>query len=317
MRFVIRADAFKRTGSGHITRSIAVAEQLLSRNLTVVFVGNTSELPWVHELIKLTNFSEIYQNEGDFISSNASDILIVDSYDIPVSSPFLNRNRWMKIIVLVDNFTPDYQGDLNIYLTLRSFDSSRRTSGLSIGGPEYFPIRRSLKLNRKPSALTQFPQILLTTGGNEIFRLMDQFINILANIDCKFSAEILSNRSFQNLDSRFHVSRIDTNLHKKLMSADVVLSSAGVTSIEIAANQIYMGLYCAVENQRENYNQLVENGYAQGLGEFDRNDGLVNEKKVMAILSGLNEGKFFQANIDNRIGFDGSENIVNSILNLI
>jgi hypothetical protein len=101
------------------------------------------------------------------------------------------------------------------------------------------------------------------------------------------------------------------------MSADVVLSSAGVTSIEIAANQIYMGLYCAVENQRENYNQLVENGYAQGLGEFDRNDGLVNEKKVMAILSGLNEGKFFQANIDNRIGFDGSENIVNSILNLI
>ena len=40
MRFVIRADAYRMSGAGHVMRSSVIAEELIDRGYEVYFVGN-------------------------------------------------------------------------------------------------------------------------------------------------------------------------------------------------------------------------------------------------------------------------------------
>ena len=45
MRYVLRADASKILGAGHVMRSSAIAEELITQGAEVVFVGEISDLP--------------------------------------------------------------------------------------------------------------------------------------------------------------------------------------------------------------------------------------------------------------------------------
>ena len=90
MRYVLRADASQSIGAGHVMRSSAIAEELIARGDDVVFVGQISGLPWVEERIGTLGFTQIHNNPGDFNSNPNSDVLLLDSYEIPVSDDFIN-----------------------------------------------------------------------------------------------------------------------------------------------------------------------------------------------------------------------------------
>lgn len=316
MRFVIRADAFKRTGSGHVTRSIAVAEELLSRGLCVVFIGNTLEIPWVTELVSSTGFSEVHDSDLGFFPNQQTDILILDSYEIPKDTFFINRNNWLKRVLLVDSHTPLYGAEVHVQISLSSFEAYEDGEILKVGGPEFFPLRQGIRLERRSKQPSNIPHILLTTGGNEVVDLVDKFISALAAVDVEFSAEVLSNRTLQSRDSRFKISKIGSDYTKKLKNADMVISSSGVSSVEIAANRIPMALFSAFDNQRENYSLLTSSGYAIGIGEFDKNGGRVEIGALSRFLesfSSVNRPTEFQGpNLD----FNGSKRIVDLILSL-
>ena len=70
MRFIFRADASIATGTGHVMRSIGIIEELISRNLSVVFVGNTRQVEWIDSFVNSIGFEEIYSNEKDFKINN-------------------------------------------------------------------------------------------------------------------------------------------------------------------------------------------------------------------------------------------------------
>ena len=91
MRFIFRADASIATGTGHVMRSIGIIEELISRNLSVVFVGNTSQVEWIDSFVNSIGFEEIYSNEKDFKPNKETDILILDSYQIPVDNELISR----------------------------------------------------------------------------------------------------------------------------------------------------------------------------------------------------------------------------------
>ena len=85
MRYVLRADASQAIGSGHVMRLSAIAEELIARGEEVIFVGSISNLPWVEDRIAELGFSEICENEKEFTPKSDSDVLILDSYQIPIN----------------------------------------------------------------------------------------------------------------------------------------------------------------------------------------------------------------------------------------
>jgi len=107
MRYVIRADASLTIGAGHVMRTSAIAEELISKGDTVIFIGETSELDWVTHRIHSLGFSEIYSSAHEFSANKDSDVLILDSYILDVKDPFLNSLNWHAIVTLVDEVKPE------------------------------------------------------------------------------------------------------------------------------------------------------------------------------------------------------------------
>jgi spore coat polysaccharide biosynthesis predicted glycosyltransferase SpsG len=177
-------------------------------------------------------------------------------------------------------------------------------------------MRKGIRLERIPAQSNIIPNILLTTGGNEIADLVDKFIIALASISFEFSAEILSNRAPNFQDHRFRFGSIGSDYTEKLKTSDAVITTSGVSSVEIAANRIPMALFSAVDNQRENYSLLTTSGYATGIGEFDKNGGRVEIVALTRFLTSLTTinrlGEVLSPNLD----FDGSKRIVDLILSL-
>ena len=100
MRYVLRADASKLMGAGHVMRSSAIAEELIARGEEVIFVGQISDLPWVEESISSLGFSLIFKQSSDYISRSESDVLILDTYKSEVTDPFLDPENWLHIVAI-------------------------------------------------------------------------------------------------------------------------------------------------------------------------------------------------------------------------
>ena len=75
-------------------RSSAIAEELIARGKEVIFVGDYSEVPWLASRISSLGFSQILSENSEFISDPESDILILDSYIIPIDHDFIQQKRW-------------------------------------------------------------------------------------------------------------------------------------------------------------------------------------------------------------------------------
>jgi spore coat polysaccharide biosynthesis predicted glycosyltransferase SpsG len=115
VRYVVRADASNLEGSGHVMRSSAIAKELIDRGLEVVFVGKTTELGWLAKRIKSLGFSAIYESESLFQSNPKIDVLILDTYVVPLSNKFIAKHNWAKVITVVDELTPEFAADLRIH----------------------------------------------------------------------------------------------------------------------------------------------------------------------------------------------------------
>ena len=96
-------------------RSSAIAEELIARGETVVFVGRISDLTWVEERIAQLGFSNIYSNPQDFTPNSNFDVLVLDSYEIAVDDEFINLQNWVHVVTIVDELTPSYSCTLRIH----------------------------------------------------------------------------------------------------------------------------------------------------------------------------------------------------------
>jgi spore coat polysaccharide biosynthesis predicted glycosyltransferase SpsG len=312
MRFVIRADAQRKSGAGHVSRCIAVAEEIICRGFEVYFVGNTTEIPWITDLVLNTGFSEILLEDKEFNSNPKSDVLILDSYTLNPESNFFLQDKWLKVIALKDPHTPDFKTHLDVHLNIRDFVPQKIGATIEIGGPRYFPIRSALRIKGDRHAIKFPPRILITSGGGEIKSVLSVITQSLSLITMDYEAIVFTNQPLNIADSRFKRMEIGEMFQNFLKSADLVLTSAGVTSIEIAANEIPMAVYCAVPNQIENYETLVNKGFAYPLGRFDLNYGEIDQGGMIRALGFENLAR----PEDSLFDFDGARRIVDSIIDL-
>jgi len=267
MRYVVRADASQSIGSGHVMRSSAIAEELIARGESVVFIGQFSDLQWVEERITEIGFSHIYSEPRDYISNPKSDVLILDSYEIAVDDDFINLENWLHIIVIVDQLTPDYSCTLRIHPGLDS--NWVGESGVSIlAGPKYIPFRSALSKNiAAPSEKLKLLKIVVVAGGSDPHNLVLEISKVLATFSELFEVYLFTNFSSAFVsDSRFHLCKIGRLLDEVSRDANLVLTTSSTSSLEFIARGICVGVACAVDNQRQYYDSLGQLGVAAQIG---------------------------------------------------
>jgi spore coat polysaccharide biosynthesis predicted glycosyltransferase SpsG len=281
MRYVFRADASRQIGAGHAMRTSAIAEEFIAQGEEVFFLGEISEIPWVQERINGLGFSGVLGLDSNFITNPKCDVLIIDSYEIPVADHFIQPHKWYKVISIFDEQTPNYFCDLRIHPGI-STEWKSISSVKTVSGPNFFPLRKSI-----PVSNLQVPgpilKILVVGGGSDTTGFVRSVSNILKNSHREFHAYLFSDEpDLQSRDSRFEVVQIGHSFDSIANNCHLAFTTASTTSLEFLARGCPVGIGCAVDNQEIYYQELATRGLASAIGRYqngnwDLDRNLINQ----------------------------------------
>lgn len=316
MRYVLRADASQSIGSGHVMRSTAIAEELITRGKEVVFVGEFSDVPWLALRINTLGFSAIFNDAASFIANSKTDVLILDSYTLSIDDEFIQQRNWKAVVTIIDEFTPGYLADLMIHPGL-SVDWKPVSGTKVLAGPNYIPFRKSIKKNNASKHNVGVLEILVTGGGADTFNFVEAVCAALKKTTFDYRARIFTNNfELAELDSRFAVVPIGSELDVFAKSAMLIFTTASTTSLEFVAREVAVGIGCAVNNQEAYYETLSSAGVAYPIGRFIQSNWEINETNVVQLVQSSELRESLRKNCANLIDLEGASRIADEILNL-
>jgi spore coat polysaccharide biosynthesis predicted glycosyltransferase SpsG len=296
-------------------RSSAIAEEGISRGFPAVFVGGISDLHWVSERIHGLGFTEIVEKTTEFMSDPINDILILDSYEIAVDDDFIQPSRWKAIVNIFDELTPHYNSNLRIHPGLTN-SWPIFTEAKTLSGPEFVPLRKSIKKSRLTLDIDS-PKIIIVGGGSDATGFVSAVSKCLADSKILFHALLftLGDHSL-TLDKRFSFIPIGQDLDEMAITSDLVFTTASTTSLEFIARGCSVAIGCAVDNQELYYKELSEGGFAAPIGEFLNGGWHLNEELIQELVYSESLRTKFRTDSANLIDLYGAKRIIDEILKL-
>lgn len=314
MRYVLRADASQSIGSGHVMRSSAIAEELIARGEIVIFVGQISNVPWLAQRINTLGFSQILSSPESFMSNPITDVLILDSYIVPVEEIFIQTEKWKLIVVIADELTPAYQAGIVIHPGI-SIEWARISNAKILAGPQYIPFRKSIRKVIRGGLNKETLEILVIGGGTDSFNFTEAICKALSDIPGKFHASIFTNNiELSKFDSRLTVVPIGSELDELAEGASLVFTTASTTSLEFIAREVAVGIGCAVENQEDYYESLPALGVAIAVGRFAEGGWRINEAGIAELINSGELRESLRRNCVGLVDLDGARRIVDEIV---
>lgn len=280
VRVLLRADASPQQGTGHVMRSLTLAEGLHSRGHDVHLLTNDSGIPWLETVISkapvLRHFAEQHQFAQPTISEIAPDWIVVDSYLIPETE--INGYQGdAKILAIVDGDDRGIKADLFVdhNLGAETLPWSEFVRNNLLAGNRYALVRDSILSQRRErpwEIVGDKPHVLAFMGGSDPTGAICLAAQTLA-----LEAELVDSTLIASNDWQDQVSNViagNSNisvlaptplLPELLGGADISISAAGTSAWELCTLGIPSVLLAVVDNQDESLERLVAGGFALGV----------------------------------------------------
>jgi spore coat polysaccharide biosynthesis predicted glycosyltransferase SpsG len=315
MRIIFRADASRETGSGHVMRSSVLAEEAISRGIECVFIGNISDLDWVAERISTMGFAQVLSDETAFVADAAGDVLVLDSYSIPVSNLFIARKNWKFVISICDSITPNYKVDIEIRPGLEKVVEKQATPKV-LSGAEYILIRQGISKSNGKKNGAQTPKVLVVGGGSDPFGFVPAIAEVIHSLKLNLEVHLFSNEKIaKEFYSNFFIHSIGGALDLVAREVDVVLTTASTTSLEFIAREIPTGVVCLIDNQEDFYEQLGRLGYATQIGVRTLAGGWEFDVEAIKTLLGCKEKRdALTESVTGLIDLKGAERVIDLLV---
>ena len=318
MRLVFRGDASQAVGAGHVMRLSAIAEEAISRGIKCTFIGKIIGVPWLENRILELGFENVIFDEAEFVPHQTEDILILDTYFLPVDHPFVQRTSWRRIVVLTDPETPKYYADLYIHAGLNAswFDSAGKNF---VFGPEWVPFRKSISRIELPlQKVTR--NISVFAGGTDPTNFALAMAKALVNIQ-EFNSAVFftqNGEQIEKFDVRFQALPFGSKLDLCIADSQLVFTTASTSSLEVIARGIPVGIACVIKNQEENYRILGDLKLATRIG-YRGNDGedYLNELAIKNLIRSRESQLALVRQSNKILDFKGSSRIIDAVLALI
>jgi len=296
-------------------RSSSIAEEMISRGLHTIFVGEISDMPWLANRIENLGFAEIHKNSKDFKSRAKSDILILDSYELPIEDEFIQTENWKSVINIFDNSTPNYRCQMRIHPGLED-DWKQLPNIFTLAGVRYIPLRSGLHKQKKE--IVGPLQIVITGGGSDSNNFVEAILGVLSESEEDFQASIFTNHPFLPiLDNRFQIRSLGVEFDVAVSKTDLAFTTASTTCLEFLATGSAIGIGCSVQNQKSNYLKLGELEIACLVGIYLNGSWEINKDAILEIVSSKNMREKLQCKARNYIDLNGAVRIVDNILDFI
>jgi len=314
VRLIIRADSSNSIGAGHVMRTSVIASEFLKRGNTVVYVGNIEPSNLITQRFKEIGVSNVVRGPVS-IGSTSSDILLIDSYTLPITDPFLAKENWHLIVAIVDGVTPNFICDLAIHPSLIAKQICTINSRF-LSGPNYILLRdsiRKIEFKNHEAPL----RILLAAGGSDPSHFCNAIIKTLSKTRLNFKLEVFSSNLSPDevLDSRISVHSVGLEFDEIANHCDLAFTLASSLSLELIARGMPTGVGVAYENQQEGFEELVSNGFAAPLGYFSNQGEWNNSEGILIkLITSYEYRRNLHERVASLIDFEGAKRIVSEIL---
>ena len=316
MRLIFLADATFNLGTGHVMRSLALAETAASLGIESFIVGKLDKIDWIIDRIRRLNVGHIDEISCLPKSKSEFDILIIDSYDDFDYSSLLNFKKWALTVNIADPNTPVRNLDLVLHpgFTSEWYKGSKNNFYY---GPNYIPLRKDIQKITRTNLSDNLDKVIIFAGGIDTFQFSFEFAKILSKITFFKKATFFSSTDtiISRLDRRFEILPFGSNLDKEIMSADLIVTTASTSALESIAREVPTAIACAVENQEENYSSLEKLNLALSIGKREASgEWLFDNAKIRMLFSDREFRKNLIKSQSGVIDLKGGERIINLFL---
>jgi spore coat polysaccharide biosynthesis predicted glycosyltransferase SpsG len=323
-KIMFRCDSSKTTGTGHVTRCFALAEVFERMGWDVIFCGEFEEPKWILELLTRIRNLKIESVEVVLNRQIQYDVVVFDSYDFASNEQNSLANFGNFIVSIVDEVSEKINADLYVSsLPLQYLERFDKVSNY-LFGPEYALVRSDfLRFNNNSQNSTKKvsnPKVGIFSGGaakKELFEiLLPQIIPVLGGWDFKLFAGKDESPELSLNSVHLTIAEPSFKFQEQLSDVSFVVATASVSSWEFLCMGIPLSIYGIYENQRNTYNFLNKNRYAEGLGFTDNFENLKIDQNILNnyIINVLEkESKIYKKN--NIVDGLGPTRIYNEIIN--
>ncbi len=272
MKFYFYANASRVSGSGHVMRMYALAEEAKARNVTTVLIGHIDGIPWLTQQ-KLKEVFDYILNDPNLLNSEITNsVLFWDAYHDPNCSSGILKLPFAKKILIADAATPVQHADTVILLepseAWQTFVLQESITCLS--GRSYLPIRKSHRVTENFSEISTNAtlKILILAGGVDFNSFVVPLATYIAKEFTKVEiTAITSHIPNVKMDNLYFVAPTD-RIDSMFDSADLVLTSAGTTIFEVLSRRIPSGFVVTVANQYSNREFLNSEKLSIEIGQY-------------------------------------------------
>ncbi|TDV51025.1 bifunctional UDP-2,4-diacetamido-2,4,6-trideoxy-beta-L-altropyranose hydrolase/GNAT family N-acetyltransferase [Actinophytocola oryzae] len=242
---LLRADAAPTTGVGHLSRCVALATAARERGWDVALCGSFTAGEWLIGDLEVVPALE------------PADVVLIDHYG-------LGQLTLPSLVVSMEDGTygrrrADIVVDANIYTSPRPDDGSP----VVLRGPAYAPLRREIRAARAARRGSSTPpRVVVVMGGGAAPSSVAAAVTAIRETGVPADVVAISSVPVSGVD----VVPPTPDLPTLFAEADLVVSAAGVTLLELCCVGVPAALVQIADNQAAGYEAATTQGLAAGLG---------------------------------------------------
>ena len=342
MRIGIRADANESVATGHVMRCLAIAEELKSLGQNPLFIS-ADDFP--RPLIEQRGFDFVsLQSDWKHMEKGIEQLqAVVDKYHIGlmlVDSYYVTKAYFEKIhsftkAMYIDDLGKEvYDVDFavcyaNYYKELELEERYPSNVRLLLG-TRYAPLRREFSDLPPKRISPEIKEVLVLSGGTDPYDFLLHFSQKLLESSLFETLEtirIICGRYYDKYDEltekfagtkKLHFHKAVKDIEKYMLSADVAVTAAGVTTYELCAAGVPAITYTIADNQQGNARVFQKEGIMEYAGDLRR-------EPVIERITGLLDGKYRDFSYRSRVSEamrqkidgKGTERIARSICRIL
>ncbi|HML36321.1 MAG TPA: hypothetical protein PKA19_02710 [Bacillota bacterium] len=320
-----------KAGLGHITRCLALYDELERRGLNSLFIINAEST--VGEVLGKRNYiiDRWIENWPDYFSEKNSfeKSCIVDSYlaDEAVYSGIQRKS--VKALFLDDTNRIDYPEGIIVNPSIFGRDETyvRKAGRQYLTGPNYVILRREFQQSDH-RRVKNFPSdILIILGGSDVKGLTPEIIRALNKQEFDgLKKHVVIGKAFTNIKDIEGIAKACQNiklyynldaaqLYKLMRKCDLAVTAAGQTTNELIAARLPFLCIQIADNQKPNMEGLLFEGLIYDY--IDSDTKKFNLIRFEELLRDLMEGKARKRIAAKMDKFDlsrGVKNIIDCLL---
>lgn len=269
MIFWLKPNFGQMVGYGHLSRLIAIAEELVFRKHIYCFHYSNSQDLVANGMMNLSSLSFGCQCQGE------CDFLIIDNYTELTKHLEKSDHHRPKTVQIVDDITPMFYADAYIQASPISHwaPANNQAAVLEFDSSPILRNRFDLSDSLKRSNNQQNNKILISLGASKSIEQIIRSIKIAIEKSKYNSSDlycILSGTELNSLRQILYKNRIIPIEPGKIVAEiafdfDFVISACGVTAWELLCSKVPCLFIGVAENQRNQLNYLVKFQIADGL----------------------------------------------------